>query len=55
MVEWMIDLKPLESKAYFSIPHLANSRISSGDHHCTIGHAKIATEKVLTYQWYLIV
>lgn len=41
----MSDIKPLMRKAYGSIPHLPNSRMGSGDHCCSWGQAKIATEK----------
>ena len=37
--------KPLGIKNYGSIPHLPNSRIGPGDHHCTEGQARIATIK----------
>ncbi len=40
-----INMKPLEQKAYGSIPHLSKSRLGEGDHHCEIGQEKIATEK----------
>lgn len=38
-------MKPLGQKAYGSIPHLPGSRLGSGDHHCSTGQARIATEK----------
>jgi len=38
-------IKPLGHKAYGSIPHLPGSRLGSGDHHCSEGQARIATEK----------
>ena len=38
-------LKPLGHKAYGSIPHLPGSRLGAGDHHCSEGQARIATEK----------
>ncbi len=41
----MSNTKPLHRKSYGSIPHLPNSRMGEGDHHCTPGQAKIATEK----------
>jgi hypothetical protein len=37
--------KPMGIKNYGSIPHLPNSRLGEGDHHCTEGQARIATEK----------
>lgn len=37
--------KPLGGKAYGSIPHLPGSRLGSGDHHCEVGQARIATER----------
>jgi len=37
--------KPLNMKAYGHIAHLPNSRIGEGDHHCSPGQARIATEK----------
>jgi ATP-dependent RNA circularization protein (DNA/RNA ligase family) len=37
--------KPLGIKNYGSIPHLPNSRIGLGDHHCHDGQDKIATIK----------
>ncbi len=37
--------KPLRRKAYGSIPHLPNSRLGPGDHQCSPGQARIATEK----------
>ena len=37
--------KPLGRKSYGSIPHLPGSRIGPGDHKCSEGQAKIATEK----------
>lgn len=40
------NIKPLGKKAYGSIPHLPGSRLGPGDHHVTIGQARIATEKV---------
>lgn len=39
-------MKPLGHKAYGSIPHLPGSRLGPGDHHCSPGQARIATEKV---------
>lgn len=38
-------MKPLNKKAYGSIPHLPTSRLGSGDHYISEGQAKIATEK----------
>lgn len=38
-------VKPLKKKAYFHIPHLPNSRLGLGDHHCSEGQARIATLK----------
>jgi len=38
--------KPLGHKSYGSIPHLPGSRLGIGDHHCHVGQAKIATERV---------
>lgn len=37
--------KPLGVKNYGSIPHLPGSRLGSGDHHCEVGQANIATVK----------
>lgn len=37
--------KPLGHKSYGSIPHIPGSRLGPGDHHCTEGQARIATEK----------
>ena len=37
--------KPLNRKSYGSIAHLPNSRLGSGDHKCSEGQARIATEK----------
>lgn len=39
-------MKPLEIKNYGSIPHLPGSRLGPGDHTCSPGHARIATERV---------
>jgi len=39
------DRKPLGIKNYGSIPHLPNSRIGPGDHSCSEGQARIATQK----------
>lgn len=38
--------KPLNRKAYGSIPHLPDSRMGPSDHSCHVGQARIATEKV---------
>jgi len=38
-------MKPLGTKCYGSIPHLPKSRLGKGDHCCSIGQARIATEK----------
>lgn len=38
--------KPLNQKTYSSIPHLPNSKLGPGDHKCSEGQAKIATEKL---------
>jgi hypothetical protein len=38
-------MKPLGQKAYGSIPHLSNSRLGEGDHHCHAGQEIIATKK----------
>src|SRR5437588_7986509 len=37
--------KPLNGKAYGSIPHLPGSRLGPGDHHVHAGQAIICTEK----------
>lgn len=37
--------KPLGHKSYGSIPHLPDSRMGPGDHHCAPGQAMIATER----------
>lgn len=37
--------KPLNGKAYGSIPHLIGSRLGPGDHHLTEGQTKILAEK----------
>lgn len=37
--------KPLGHKAYGHIPHLPNSRMGPGDHHCHEGQARMVTEK----------
>lgn len=38
--------KPLNKKAYGSIPHLIGSKLGEGDHHIHEGQHKICTEKV---------
>jgi len=38
-------IKPIGRKSYGSIPHLPESRTGPGDHSCSIGQARIATEK----------
>ncbi len=38
--------KPLGRKSYGSIPHLPNSRMGEGDHHCSEGQSRIVTQKV---------
>lgn len=40
-----MNTKPLLRKSYGSIAHLPNSRIGKGDHHCSPGQARIATER----------
>lgn len=37
--------KPLGGKSYGSIPHLPDSKLGEGDHHCEFGQAIIATKK----------
>lgn len=39
------NIKPLGRKSYGSIAHLPNSRLGEGDHKCSDGQARIATEK----------
>lgn len=41
----MENKKPLGRKSYGSIPHLPDSRLGDGDHHCTEGQARIVCEK----------
>ena len=41
----MNDKKPLGQKSYGSIAHLPMSRLGEGDHKCSEGQARIATEK----------
>lgn len=38
-------MKPLERKAYGSIPHLPKSRLGPGDHYIPVGQQSILTEK----------
>jgi hypothetical protein len=38
-------IKPLNKKAYGSIPHLPGSRMGHGDHHCHEGQGVICTSK----------
>lgn len=38
-------MKPLGYKSYGSIPHFPGSRMGPGDHHCSPGQLRIATEK----------
>ena len=38
-------MKPIGRRNYGSIPHLPNSRLGPGDHHCHAGQAVIMTEK----------
>jgi hypothetical protein len=38
-------MKPLGHKAYGSIPHLSQSKLGDGDHHCQPGQEAIATKK----------
>jgi len=38
--------KPLGGKCYGHIPHIPGSRTGSGDHKCSEGQARIATERV---------
>jgi len=37
--------KPLGRKSYGSIPHLPDSRLGVGDHHCHEGQSVICTER----------
>lgn len=39
-------MKPLRVKGYGSIPHLPNSRMGAGDHHCHEGQECIATREM---------
>lgn len=39
-------VKPLGIRAYGHIPHLSDSRMGPGDHHCHEGQARICTERV---------
>lgn len=45
MVSERRNSKPLGIKAYGSIPHLPESRLGPGDHHCHVGQAVIMTER----------
>ena len=47
--------KPLNRKAYGSIPHLPNSRMGPADHHCHVGQARIATGKARDWRDVVIV
>ena len=38
-------LKPLGRKSYGSIPHLVDSRLGKGDHHCSVGQSNICIKK----------
>jgi len=42
----MTSNKPLNQKAYGSIPHLPGSRLGPGDYSIGEGQARIATEKL---------
>jgi hypothetical protein len=42
----MKKFKPLGIKSYGSIPHISQSRIGPGDHHCDPGMESIATKKL---------
>lgn len=46
MTEFTKTTKPLGIKNYGHIPHLPGSRMGPGDHKCSEGQARIATEKV---------
>lgn len=39
------NIKPLGRKSYGSIPHMPGSRLGPGDHKCTEGQKRIATER----------
>ncbi len=41
----MNSMKPLGRKSYGSVSHLPNSRLGEGDHHCSEGQGRIATQK----------
>jgi hypothetical protein len=47
--------KPLGHKAYGSIGHLPGSRMGTGDHHITLGQARICTEKVRDSKDFVVV
>lgn len=48
-------MKPLKVKGYGSIPHLPNSRMGPGDHHCDPGQAEIATTRLRDHRDRVIV
>jgi hypothetical protein len=48
-------MKPLGCKSYGSIPHFEGSRMGPGDHHCSLGQQRIATEKTRDKYDYIIV
>lgn len=48
-------MKPLKVKGYGSIPHLPNSRMGPGDHHCHDGQAEIATTRLRDHRDRVIV
>ena len=48
-------MKPLKVKGYGSIPHLPNSRMGTGDHHCDPGQAEIATARLRDHRDRVIV
>lgn len=48
-------MKPLKVKGYGSIPHLPNSRMGPGDHHCDPGQAEIATSRLRDHRDRVIV
>lgn len=48
-------MKPLGHRAYGSIPHIPGSRLGPGDHHCSPGQARIATESARDKHDYIIV
>ena len=47
--------KPLGKKAYGHIPHLPDSRMGPGDHHCHDGQAEICTNKKRDWRDQIIV